>query len=197
MSLKALAELMVECVGFRCRHLVLDRDVWLPCLPVLRAKPCQEFRPQPGVNFLQRRAQDRVGNPAAEVPQPADFGCDHTISIGDPLEAFDNPSRNFARKSVKHRQVSAENIAIRREMRLSKAIEQFDILFCEPCSQNERVTGFLAAILALVWWCPTTPRAGWEIGSDCLCRRDLKIISLWVPVEFFTPHRCPTLAPLV
>ena len=156
MSLKALAELMVECVGFRCRHLVLDRDVWLPCLPVLRAKPCQEFRPQPGVNFLQRRAQDRVGNPAAEVPQPADFGCDHTISIGDPLEAFDNPSRNFARKSVKHRQVSAENIAIRREMRLSKAIEQFDILFCEPCSQNERVTGFLAAILALVR-CPAKP----------------------------------------
>ncbi|WP_037168418.1 hypothetical protein, partial [Pseudorhizobium pelagicum] len=91
-----------------------------------------------------------------EVPQPADFGCDHTISICDPLEPFDNPFRIFARKSVKHRQVSAQNIAIRRKMRLSKAIERFDIIFCEPRSQNERVTGFQAAILALVR-CPAKP----------------------------------------
>ncbi|WP_235776866.1 hypothetical protein [Pseudorhizobium marinum] len=72
------------------------------------------------------------------------------MSIGDPLKAFDNPFRIFARKSVKHRQVSAQNIAIRREMRLSEAIERLNVLVCDPCSQNERVTGFHTEFLALV-----------------------------------------------
>ena len=51
---------------------------------------------------------------------------------------------------MKHRQVSAQNIAIRREMRLSEAIERLNVLVCDPCGQNERVTGFQSAFLVEV-----------------------------------------------
>lgn len=74
--LEGLIKVLVKRVRSRFCDLVLHRDMGLPLLHILPAKPLSEQKLQAGVNLLQLRTGYGEGDPGPEVAQTVDLGPD-------------------------------------------------------------------------------------------------------------------------
>lgn len=116
---KARIQLAMECVCLCSSNFILDRDVRLPRLSILRAEPGYEVAFQRGTKTIEFRAGDHEGDTSTEMPDATDLGYERIHFFDRSVEAVDNPRLIFARKPMKHRQVGTEEASVWREMRLS------------------------------------------------------------------------------
>lgn len=114
----------------------------LPLLHVLAAEPWHEGSPEPGVNVLKVRAGNCECDTRTEMTKATDVSCDWRV----PCRNFDQMLDNFfpvlAWQTVKHRQVSRQEISVRRKVLLTKTIKWLEVAVGHACRQDERLKGF-------------------------------------------------------
>jgi hypothetical protein len=114
----------------------------LPLLHVLAAEPWHEGAPQPGVNVLKVRTGNCECDTRPEMTKATDLSCDWRAACRNLDKMLDNLLPVFAGQTMKHRQVSCEEVSIRRKVLLTKSIKWLEVAVGNAGRQDERLKGF-------------------------------------------------------
>lgn len=105
----------------------------LPLLHVLAAEPWHEGSPQPGMNVLKVRAFNCECDTRTEMTKATDVSSDWRVPCCNLDKMLDDLLPVFAGQTVKHRQVSREEISIRRKVLLTKTIKWLEVTVGNAC----------------------------------------------------------------
>lgn len=109
----------------------------LPHLHVLATQPWQEGSPQPGVNVLKVRAGNCECNTRAEMTKATDVSRDWAVLNGNCGHMRNQLISVFAGQTMKHRQVSRQEISIRRKVLLTQKIEWLKVVLLDMRREDE------------------------------------------------------------
>lgn len=138
LALEAIGKLAEERVRFFPRHLVLNGDMRLPALLVLRVQIGLKPGFEPGMEQMKFRAIDPKSDTSTEMSHSADISHHWPCIRRGFDEALQQIGLLFTWQTMKHRQMCRQQISVWRKMQFPQRVEWFQVPRFDAGGQDER-----------------------------------------------------------
>lgn len=145
MGMECDAKLCAKSVCRCARRVVLDGDMRLPFLHVLRIQPWHKCRFQRIAYGLKLRHFDCKGHAGAKMTKADHLRRKGRAAFDDLIETPRDLSKVLSGQMVKYSHVGTEKIALRREVHCPQNIERRHIALVNPRGQDQGLTCFQQA----------------------------------------------------